>query len=221
MFVLPPSLDRGRVLCGVQVTLATLASRLNDTEEIARVITYSALVAETEAIDSLREVLDGLQTGIRTTLLDIEADLIKSENRQGSRFKDAGVYLNKAARSAVKLTIEGFNQISQRFDSSFEELVEPSRRGLPKPHQLLPWQNWYQAAWNSVTGATGTTGEDDITTTTSHSAPTPSPADIAGTHQIRTSGTIPPPGVAANASVTPSAATTTALAEENIFQGPI
>lgn len=44
-----------------QVTLASLAARLNDTREISRVMTYTALAAETEVIENLREVLDGLQ----------------------------------------------------------------------------------------------------------------------------------------------------------------
>lgn len=44
-----------------QVTLASLAARLNDTQEVTRVMTYTALAAETEVIENLREVLDGLQ----------------------------------------------------------------------------------------------------------------------------------------------------------------
>lgn len=46
-----------------QVTLASLAARLNDTREVSRVMTYTALAAETEVIENLREVLDGLQVG--------------------------------------------------------------------------------------------------------------------------------------------------------------
>lgn len=45
----------------VQVTLASLAARLNDTREVSRVMTYTALAAETEVIENLREVLAGLQ----------------------------------------------------------------------------------------------------------------------------------------------------------------
>ncbi len=48
-----------------QVTLASLAARLNDTREISRVMTYTALAAETEVIENLREVLDGLQVSGR------------------------------------------------------------------------------------------------------------------------------------------------------------
>lgn len=51
-------MNRGRFF---QVTLASLAARLNDTREISRVMTYTALAAETEVIENLREVLDGLQ----------------------------------------------------------------------------------------------------------------------------------------------------------------
>lgn len=44
-----------------QVTLASLVARLNDTRAVSRVMTYTALAAETEVIENLREVLDGLQ----------------------------------------------------------------------------------------------------------------------------------------------------------------
>ncbi|CAN0380621.1 unnamed protein product, partial [Hapterophycus canaliculatus] len=62
-----------------------------------------------------------------------------------------------AARSAVTVAIEGFNNASKVFDASFEALAEPSRRTLLRSSELFPWQSWYGAAWTNITK-----GEDNL-----------------------------------------------------------
>ncbi|CAM9216955.1 unnamed protein product [Scytosiphon promiscuus] len=122
---------------GGDVTLAALAARLNDTQEISRVMTYTALAAETEVIENLREVLDGLQSNIRKSLEDIEAEL--KQPPPPSLVQGVTSYVNNAARSAVTVAIEGFNNASRVFDASFEALADCSHgRPGPRPGPTSP-----------------------------------------------------------------------------------
>eukprot|EP00752_Nemacystus_decipiens_P006677 g6004.t1 len=141
---------------GGDVTLASLAARLNDTREVSRVMTYTALAAETEVIENLREVLDGLQTNIRRSLVDMETELKQPPPPSPSVLQGAASYANNAARSAVTVAIDGFNNASKIFDASFEALAEPSRRTLLRSSELFPWKTWYQA-WTNITR-----GEDNL-----------------------------------------------------------
>eukprot|EP00904_Undaria_pinnatifida_P003442 jgi/Undpi1/13099/HiC_scaffold_8.g02761.m1 len=154
--------DGRRCDCGgvaAAVTLASLAARLNDTEEVTRVMTYTALAAETEVIENLREVLEGLQSNIRKSLEDIETDLVRSapaEPSGPSGLLGAAAYVNHVARSAVTFAIDGFNGASKLFDASFKVLAEPSRRTLLKSSEQFPWESWYEA-WTNITK-----GEDNL-----------------------------------------------------------
>ncbi|CAB1110173.1 unnamed protein product [Ectocarpus sp. CCAP 1310/34] len=143
-----------RRLVVFQVTLASLAARLNDTQEISRVMTYTALAAETEVIENLREVLAGLQSNIRRSLEDMETEL--RQPPPPSVLQGAASYANNVARLAVAVAIDGFNNASRVFDASFEALAEPSRRTLLRSTELFPWQTWHQA-WTNITK-----GEDNL-----------------------------------------------------------
>ncbi|CAN0140162.1 unnamed protein product [Ectocarpus sp. 6 AP-2014] len=117
-------------------------------------MTYTALAAETEVIENLREVLDGLQSNIRKSLEDMETEL--RQPPPPSVLQGAASYANNVARSAVAIAIDGFNNASRVFDASFEALAEPSRRTLLRSTELFPWQSWYQA-WTNITK-----GEDNL-----------------------------------------------------------
>ncbi|CAN0489285.1 unnamed protein product [Ectocarpus sp. 8 AP-2014] len=103
-------------------------------------MTYTALAAETEVIENLREVLDGLQGNIRKSLEDMETEL--RQPPPPSVLQGAASYANNVARSAVAVAIDGFNNASRVFDASFEALAEPSRRTFLRSTELFPWQSW-------------------------------------------------------------------------------
>ncbi|CAM9308632.1 unnamed protein product [Chrysoparadoxa australica] len=141
------------------VTLASMASRLSDGAMMARTVAYTALAVEAEAIDSVRLGLDTLQVGIRETLTEMEQDLEtrathrmrRKSFKEAYNVKDLISMSSSAVVKVVKTAKSSFETVTEWFNESFDSIVEPSKRGLPSPSQLLPWEERGNATSKATT----------------------------------------------------------------------
>lgn len=154
------------------ITLDNLLGKLNSTAaaDFTRAATYAALVAESEAIDSIRAALDDIQAAVEKGFTDVERQLgeIASQPPPKSHQLNAGMWARRwltfvsdpiervgpavsyAAMNVTKTAKDAFTSASGSFNAAFERLADPSTRGLPRSSQLLPWKNWYQSVWNKM-----------------------------------------------------------------------
>eukprot|EP00611_Tribonema_gayanum_P021775 TRINITY_DN4252_c0_g1_i1.p1 TRINITY_DN4252_c0_g1~~TRINITY_DN4252_c0_g1_i1.p1 ORF type:complete len:281 (+),score=119.87 TRINITY_DN4252_c0_g1_i1:2193-3035(+) len=129
------------------VTLEALVGGLNSTEKLAQAATYTALVAESEAVSLLRAALEDTQRSINETLATFEHSL-GQQRRQGVRPRPmrsaaaaAGanphrstivVPLQEAAITATQAARSAFTRFSESVNSAFDKAADPVSRGLPR-----------------------------------------------------------------------------------------
>jgi hypothetical protein len=130
------------------LTLGSIFANLNRTDDVRRAATYTALAAEAEAIDVVRDALDWTLAGSQSLFDGIEEGL-----RGFAQFPWGATATNWTRTLRASLT-EGVS-------SGFDQLVDPTKRGLPKPAQLLPWATHYASTWNKLNHTAVAEGRED------------------------------------------------------------